>query len=94
MNNRRIIDLDEFGKETAKRELCFALDEWLASDRKEKLTIKLEHIVSADFEEMFDVADEKEFNGWQCDWWGKMDYHGYTFKLFGEAWYGGVTIKS
>ena len=78
----------------AKPEVCKLLDEWIASPKKEKLEIQLEHVVSGDFEEDFDIGDVTDFNGWQCDWWHHMTYKNHVFHLFGEAWYGRILITN
>lgn len=41
----------------AKQKVCDFLDKWIASPKKEKLEIQLEHVVSGDFEEDFDIGD-------------------------------------
>lgn len=82
----------------AKEKILEALDSWLSEDTIEKLEIQIEHIVSGDFEEdfedIFDMEEVTDVNGWQCDWWNQMDYKDYTFNLFGEAWYGNIKITS
>lgn len=80
--------------------------DWKKPDSKEKLyqeldkmvkgtgsdVINISHIISEEFCSMMDVEDDKEFNGWECDWWGKFDYDGITFSVLGGAWYGSIQI--
>ena len=88
----------DYRKLNAKKEIKDALDNWISSDQEEKLKIKIEHVVSGDFEEDFEddfeMDDVTDFNGWQCDWWNSMEYKGYTFALYGGAWYGTIEITS
>ena len=88
----------DYRNQDAKEKILEALDSWLSEDTIEKLEIQIEHIVSGDFEEdfedIFDMEEVTDFNGWQCDWWNQMDYKHYTFDLFGEAWDGNIKITS
>lgn len=43
---------------------------------------------------MYDVDNVEDYNGWQCDWWSNMHYKDQTFAIFGEAWYGCITISN
>lgn len=89
--NKTVIDYRE---NNAKQKLKEALDKWIESDADETLEVQLIHVVSGDFEEDFDLEETTDFNGWQCDWWNSLDYNGYRFNLYGEAWYGRILITS
>ena len=82
----------DYGETGSKQKVCEVLQNWINSESEEKLEIQLIHVVSADFEEDFDVDECTDFNGWQCDWWSNLNYNGYKFNLYGEAWYGRILI--
>lgn len=91
------IEID-YREPDAKKKIIEALDQWIEKDTLEKLEIQIRHIVSADFEEdfenIFEMEEVTDFNGWQCDWWNTMEYKDNIFNLYGEAWYGNIKITS
>ena len=89
--SRIVID---YRNPNSKQKVKELLNDWLASDQTEELKIQLIHVVSGDFDEDFDLDDVTDYNGWQCDWWHNMEYEGYMFKLFGEAWYCKILITT
>lgn len=57
----------------------------------EDQSIDIENIISSTFCNIF-LIEAEEFNGWQCDWWSKVYFEGYTFEVCGGAWYGTVNL--
>ena len=54
--------------------------------------IRLTHIISSDFLEMFGLDTPDDFNGWCCDWFTTMNYKGTKINIDGCAWYGTISL--
>lgn len=80
----------DWKQQDAKQNLYKALDKMIEGDIEE---IHINNIVSSEFCSLMDVSDEKDFNGWVCDWWGDFTYKEVKFNVFGGAWYGTIEIS-
>lgn len=60
---------------------------WKAPDLHFPIDVLLEEITAAGFEVDDDSFDT---NGWQWDWWIKMEKNGSRYTLSGSGWYGGL----
>lgn len=56
-------------------------------------SIDIKNIVSNEFINDYDVEEPTDFNGWQCDWWSHMYYNGIRVEVYGEAFYGNVSLS-
>lgn len=48
---------------------------------------------NSEFIEEYEVEEPTDFNGWQCEWRSTMNYEGKTIHIYGEAFYGRITLQ-
>lgn len=56
----------------------------------EQLCLKFINYSPAYFETKFDMKPD-DTNGW--DWWGHIDFNGVRIPVFGDAWYGNISME-
>lgn len=81
----------DWTKPNAKELINKALDDYVNHKLREE--VEIEHVVSDEFIEAYNVEDPTDFNGWQCDWWSSMEYKDEIIDVFGEAFYGKITLQ-
>lgn len=74
-------------KTSGDKEVTEALEKYT---KGEQLCINFINFPPAYFEEKFDMETD-DFNGF--DWWGHIDYNGIRIPVFGDMWYGHITIE-
>lgn len=81
----------DWTKLNAKELIDNALELYLNGQLKQKVIIR--HVISSEFIEEYEVEEPTDFNGWQCEWWSTMNYEGKTIHIYGEAFYGRITLQ-
>ena len=74
-------------KTSGDKEVTEALEKYA---KGEQLCINFINYPPAYFEEKFDMETD-DINGW--DWWGHIDFNGVTIPVFGDSWYGHITME-
>lgn len=82
----------DYRDDNAKEEVCEALDDLINSDQD--IQIQLTHVVSSDFEYDFDLNATTDSNRAGSNWQNTLNYKNYTFKLYGDTWYGKIRITN
>lgn len=82
----------DYRDDNAKEEVCEALDDLINSDQD--IQIQLTHVVSSDFEYDFDLNATTDSNRAGYNWQNTLNYKNYTFKLYGDTWYGKIRITN
>lgn len=90
MMDRRNIDIDFIENNCSKEKIDKYLDMIVNGELD---GIEITNLPSGKFEEMYDVDDIEDFNGWQCDWWSTMHYKGMLFDVGGCAWNANIGIN-
>lgn len=88
--DRRNIEIDFVELNCKKEEIDKQIDRIIKGEID---GIQINNIPSSVFEDLYDVDEITDFNGWQCDWWSKMTYKNKRLDVGGCAWYATVGIN-
>lgn len=58
----------------------------------EDISIRITNIVSDEFCTLYGIDGYDECNGWQLDWWAKMDWKNTEINISGCTWYGTIDL--